>query len=148
MSTSTDRNILALDNASNADAKVIRQLRIRSGGWIDGLALDFTDGTSTPWHGGQGGTYQTFTLQSGEDFTWIRVTANEKYITGLCFGTSKGDFQAFSSSMTFTDQLTCMHLQGGKHPGMALGKVTGQAGCSTVVRWLVSWALSPSTSMV
>ena len=146
MSTSTDRNILALDNASNADAKVIRQLRIRSGGWIDGLALDFTDGTSTPWHGGQGGTYQTFTLQSGEDFTWIRVTANEKYITGLCFGTSKGDFQAFASSMTSTDQLTCM--QGGKHPGTVLEKATGQAGFSTVVRWLVSWVLSPSTSMV
>lgn len=88
------RDVPASDNASNADAKVVRQLRIRSGGWIDGLALDFTDGTSTPWHGGQGGNYHTFTLESGEDFTHIRVTANDTYITGLQFGTSKGAFRA------------------------------------------------------
>ncbi|KAI0804811.1 hypothetical protein BC629DRAFT_1210925 [Irpex lacteus] len=78
------------DNSSNADHKVVRQLRVRSGARIDGLALDFTDGTSTAWHGGQGGNYSTYTLESGEDFTHIRVTADENYILGLQFITSKG----------------------------------------------------------
>ncbi|KAI0683166.1 hypothetical protein BC835DRAFT_1296841 [Cytidiella melzeri] len=81
---------LAVDNSSNADHKVIRQLRIRSGARIDGLALDFTDGTSTSWHGGQGGSYHTFGLSTNEDFTHIRVAADGNWILGLQFITSKG----------------------------------------------------------
>ncbi|KAI0804725.1 hypothetical protein BC629DRAFT_1283112 [Irpex lacteus] len=81
---------LLIDNSSNADHKVVRQVCVRSGARIDGLALDFTDGTSTAWHGGQGGNYSAYALESGEDFTHIRVTADENYILGLQFITSKG----------------------------------------------------------
>ncbi|KAI0086012.1 hypothetical protein BDY19DRAFT_374074 [Irpex rosettiformis] len=78
------------DNSASADRKVVRRLQIRSGARIDGLALDFTDGTSTSWHGGQGGSYNTYALETGEDFTSIRVCADETYINGLQFITSKG----------------------------------------------------------
>ncbi|KAK7694432.1 hypothetical protein QCA50_001618 [Cerrena zonata] len=78
------------DNSSNVDRKVIRQLRIQCGEYIDGLALDFTDGSSTEWHGGRGGNHYTYTLDGGEDFISIRVMADKSYVNGLQFITSKG----------------------------------------------------------
>ncbi|KAI0339042.1 hypothetical protein BDW22DRAFT_1487136 [Trametopsis cervina] len=78
------------DNASHAESKVICQLRINSGVWVDGLALDFTDGSSTSWHGGPGGAQQSFPLNSGEDFTHVFVTADGNIITALQLVTSKG----------------------------------------------------------
>ena len=57
---------------------------------IDGLALDFADGTSTPWHGGHGGDSYSFDLNKEEDITQILVRANEHNMRGLQFITSKG----------------------------------------------------------
>ncbi|KAI0339036.1 hypothetical protein BDW22DRAFT_625269 [Trametopsis cervina] len=79
------------DNACHAERKVIRQLRINSGGTrIDGLVLDFTDGTSTGWRGTETASPHVFTLNSGEDFTHIFATTDGKCITALQLATSKG----------------------------------------------------------
>ncbi|KAK7695518.1 hypothetical protein QCA50_000154 [Cerrena zonata] len=78
------------DNLSNVDCKVIHQLRIQCGECIDGLALDFTDGSSTEWHGGWGGDHYTYMLDGGEDFISIRIMVDKNYINGLQFITSKG----------------------------------------------------------
>lgn len=49
----------------NIDDKKIKKVRVRSGEWVDGFALDYTDGTSTPWPGGNGGVAQEFALADG-----------------------------------------------------------------------------------
>lgn len=40
---------------TSALRKAISTVHIRSGADIDGIALGFTDGSYTPWHGGYGG---------------------------------------------------------------------------------------------
>jgi hypothetical protein len=85
------------DDTTDAD-KVIRRVRIRSGWYIDGISLEFTDGKSTGWHGGYGGNSSTFSLEKGEDFSSIRVAATSDHITGLQFITSKGRYASTITS--------------------------------------------------
>jgi hypothetical protein len=47
-------------------AKIIKKITCRSGWYIDGISVQFTDGSSTPWHGGNGGVEQSFDLVDGE----------------------------------------------------------------------------------
>ncbi|KAK7444519.1 hypothetical protein VKT23_015197 [Stygiomarasmius scandens] len=78
------------DNNSRSDERVIRQINIRSGSLIDAISLDFTDGTTTGWHGGSGGSQFSFSLSEGEDITHILVTTDSSSVSALQFTTSKG----------------------------------------------------------
>ncbi|EIN05301.1 hypothetical protein PUNSTDRAFT_128059 [Punctularia strigosozonata HHB-11173 SS5] len=60
------------------------------GAVVDGFALDFTDGTSTPWNGGKGGKSTEFDLSAGETITMVLVAQDGKDIQRLCFITSSG----------------------------------------------------------
>ncbi|KAJ7450632.1 hypothetical protein FB451DRAFT_1052192 [Mycena latifolia] len=78
------------DHDSGIDYKFIRKVKVRSGTIVDGLCFEFTDGTSTPWRGGQGGVPQEFLLQDKEDITQILVCSNGTVIQKLSFITSNG----------------------------------------------------------
>ncbi|KIP03864.1 hypothetical protein PHLGIDRAFT_129897 [Phlebiopsis gigantea 11061_1 CR5-6] len=57
---------------------------------ITALALDFTDGSATGWHGEAHGAEHKFTLKAGEDIWRVLYHANDKHILGLRFVTSTG----------------------------------------------------------
>ncbi|KAF8215431.1 hypothetical protein K438DRAFT_1955410 [Mycena galopus ATCC 62051] len=78
------------DNGSGIDQKIICKVIVRSGSIVDGLQFQFSDGTLTPWRGGQGGVRQEFALQDKEDITQILVCSNGTVIQKLSFITSKG----------------------------------------------------------
>lgn len=90
------------DNVPDIDTKYIQKIRFSTGDVVDGLAIDYTDGTSTEWHGGQGGHASEFELSNGEDITQIQVCFDNQLIRGLQFTTSDGtslllDFSMISS---------------------------------------------------
>lgn len=78
------------DNVPDIDTKYIQKIRFSTGDVVDGLAIDYTDGTSTEWHGGQGGHASEFELSNGEDITQIQVCFDNQFIRGLQFTTSNG----------------------------------------------------------
>ncbi len=78
---------------------------------MDGFAVDFTDGSSTPWRGGQGGVPLEFTLDEGgipsaylflhtndiiclgeigEDITGILISYDDQQIRRMRFISSNG----------------------------------------------------------
>lgn len=59
---------------------------------ITALALDFTDGSATGWHGEAHGAEHKFTLKAGEDIWRVLYHANDKHILGLRFVTSTGGY--------------------------------------------------------
>ncbi|KZT08169.1 uncharacterized protein LAESUDRAFT_811642 [Laetiporus sulphureus 93-53] len=92
---------------SNAWDKRIKGIRIRSGTVVDGICLDFANGTSTSWHGGFGGNlHQTFELAAGEDIVQVLVHANNEYIRALQFRTSKGRASELFGSNGATSSIT------------------------------------------
>lgn len=95
------------DNDSNIDHKKIKSISLRSGDVLDGISLGFTDGSSTPWRGGQGGVASQFILADGEtiaidsqftllthtldeDITQVAVSHSGTQIQRLKFITSNG----------------------------------------------------------
>ncbi|KAF8647330.1 hypothetical protein AX16_006792 [Volvariella volvacea WC 439] len=78
------------DNTSRTDQRVIKRVNIRCGYLIDAISLDFTDGSSTGWHGGSNGSQHSFSLSDGEDITDVLVTTDGNFISALQFITSKG----------------------------------------------------------
>lgn len=78
------------DNVPDINTKYIQKIRFSTGDVVDGLAVDYTDGTSTEWHGSQGGHASEFELSNGEDITQIQVCFDNQFIRGLQFTTSDG----------------------------------------------------------
>lgn len=78
------------DYNCNVDLKTIKKIKIRCGDIIDGLGLEFTDGTSTPWRGGQGGAYYEFVLLEGEDIIQMNVCSVDRHVSRMKFLTSTG----------------------------------------------------------
>jgi hypothetical protein len=54
------------DSDSGAAYKKIKKIECRSGWYLDGIRVHFTDGSSTPWRGGNGGNLREFVLLEGE----------------------------------------------------------------------------------
>ena len=88
--------------------KTIKKITCRSGLYLDAISIQFTDGSSTPWHGGDGGVEQSFELVDGqcafplestslicgllgEDITQALVYSTDSLITKIKFITSKGE---------------------------------------------------------
>jgi hypothetical protein len=95
------------DSDSGASYKDIKKIECRSGWYLDGIRVHFTDGSSTPWRGGNGGNLGEFELLEGgpilyfadsqlihtslgEDISQVVVTHNNSLILGIQFITSKG----------------------------------------------------------
>ncbi|KIO28093.1 hypothetical protein M407DRAFT_231350 [Tulasnella calospora MUT 4182] len=78
------------DNDSNIDSKRIKKIKIRCGDIIDGIGLEFSDGSSTPWRGGQGGGYHEFVLFDGEDIVQMNVCSFNRQVSKMKFLTSTG----------------------------------------------------------
>ena len=81
---------MSTDNCTGIDAKAIRKIHIKADQVINGISLEYDDGTTTPWHGSQTEEEHHFTLHKGEDITQIYVSFNDKHVQGLQFITSKG----------------------------------------------------------
>ncbi|KAK7054740.1 hypothetical protein VNI00_003203 [Paramarasmius palmivorus] len=88
------------DDGLGSDLKVIKQINVRCSSVIDAISLDFTDGSSTGWHGGTGGSQHSFTLNQGEDIITILVTADNSTISALQFITSQGRSSDWFGSKT------------------------------------------------
>ena len=85
-------------------AKTIKKITCRSGWYLDGITIQFTDGSSTPWHEGYDGVellngeYINFPRNLlrliseflGEDITQVLVCSTDSLITKIKFITSKG----------------------------------------------------------
>lgn len=80
------------DQDPDTPDRIIRAIRVKATKHIVAIALDFTDGTSTSWHGGDHGDIHEFVLEAGENIHQVWRVANEQRILGLSFGTSKGMF--------------------------------------------------------
>ncbi|KAJ6449603.1 hypothetical protein C8R47DRAFT_999151 [Mycena vitilis] len=78
------------DNDSSVDSKVIHKVQVRVRDVVEGISLEFTDGSATPWRGGKTGTLQEFVLHDGEDITRVSICSDGTVIQKLSFHTSFG----------------------------------------------------------
>ncbi|KAJ8079111.1 hypothetical protein PM082_013398 [Marasmius tenuissimus] len=101
------------DNTPRADEKIIKRVNIRSSDHIDALSLDFTDGSSSGWHGdGDGGNAtDSFTLNTGEDITHTLIARDGSDVSALQFITSKGRESEWYGCKT-GQVITCWQLHG------------------------------------
>lgn len=81
------------DNDSSVDSKVIHKVQVRVRDVVEGISLEFTDGSATPWRGGKTGTLQEFVLHDGEDITRVSICSDGTVIQKLSFHTSFGQFR-------------------------------------------------------
>jgi hypothetical protein len=58
------------DTDSGCAYKKIQKIVCRSESTLDGIQLCFTDGSSTPWRGGNGENVKEFVLVEGQDAVW------------------------------------------------------------------------------
>ncbi|GJE91569.1 jacalin-like lectin domain-containing protein [Phanerochaete sordida] len=80
------------DEDENTDRKAITLVQVCvNGGAVVGLALAYTDQTTTGWHGSGLGTVHEFALADTEDITTISYVEDAERLLGLSFTTSKGN---------------------------------------------------------
>ncbi|MBI5256544.1 MAG: hypothetical protein HY855_08600 [Burkholderiales bacterium] len=107
--------------AGTGEPRTITELRVRAGAFVDAIQLVYSDGSTSPWHGGRGGTLHTMVLAPDERIVVIGGKYGD-FIDSLYVRTSKGRSQVFGG-------------RGGKAvfhyaapPGMWLHGVWGLAG--------------------
>jgi hypothetical protein len=75
------------------DDRHIAKVYVCAKGAINGIKLEFTNGTCTKWHGRQEAQPNVFVLEEGEAIIRVFCNASTNKILGLRFETSLGEYK-------------------------------------------------------